>query len=61
MPNSTSVHQCQNMLDAMVRCGSQFFALFIQYLNDIGHNYMVQFLKDTRVALEQDWVKLSEL
>ena len=61
MSNCTSMQQCRNMLDAMVRCGSQFFALFIQCLNDFGHDYMMQHLKDTHVALEQDWVKLPEL
>ena len=60
MSNCTSMQQCRNILDAMVRCGSQFFALFIQCLNDVGHGYMVQLLKDTRIAFEQDWVKLSE-
>ena len=54
MSNCTSMQQCQNMLDAMVKCGSQFFALFFQCLNDVGHGYMVQLLKDTSVTLEQD-------
>ena len=53
--------QCQNMLKAMVRCGSQFFALFLQSLNDVGHGYMAQHLKDSCVALEQGWEKLPEL
>ena len=58
MSNCTSMQQSRNMLDAMVRCESPFFALFLQCLNDVGLSNMTQNLKDTRIALERGWEKL---
>ena len=42
MSNYTSMQQCRNLLDVMVRCGPQFFVTFLQCLNDVGHGYMAQ-------------------
>ena len=53
MSNCTSMQQCRNLLDVMVRRGSQFFTTFLQCLNDVGHGYMAQHLKNTCIAFKQ--------
>ena len=61
MSNCTSMQQCRNLLDVMVRCGPQFFVTFLQCLNDVGHGYMAQHLRNTSVAIKQGSEKLPVL
>ena len=61
MSSHTSMQQCRNMLDVMVRYGSQFFATFLQCLNNIGHDYMAHHLKETCIAIKQGSEKLPAL
>ena len=61
MSNHTSMQKCRTILDVMVRYGSQFFATFLQCLNDVGHGYMVHHLRETCIAIKQGSDKLPAL
>ena len=49
------------MLDVVVTYGSQFFATFLQCLNDVGYGYMAHHLKETCIAIRQGSEKLLAL